>query len=524
MNSTDHQLLNLIRARYPIIAVESHEEARVCEALRGVAAAMDADGERTQVFHWDCAAGMTQIVPAPKGDPKPVASARPPDPLEFIAEFGKTTDEQLEGPRALFILKDFHPFVGTPQVLRMLRNVASALVSRHQTVILLSPQFRVPGDAEKEIAVVSYPLPGADELSEQLNRFIDALPESIPVKVNGDRATIARALQGLTRFEADAVLAQAVIATGEVALSAVDFILDEKAQIIRKSGHLEFWAQQATYADVGGLDLLKAWVEQAMTAFSPEAEAYGVEPPRGFLAVGVPGSGKSLLAKAVAGGAMPLVRLDVGALMGSLVGQSEANTRAALKTIEAVAPCVVWLDEVEKALGGGGGERDGGTSLRVLGTLLTWLQETEAPVFVVATANDISALRPELVRRFEEIFFCDLPTAAERVEIFAIHLRKRGRAPDAYDLGALAKATEGYTGAEIERIAKTALRAAFADGARELSQADLLDAAAATVPLSTTMAGEIAAMREWASRARPASSKQDSGRKVASNGRALMFS
>jgi SpoVK/Ycf46/Vps4 family AAA+-type ATPase len=273
------------------------------------------------------------------------------------------------------------------------------------------------------------------------------------------------------------------------------------------------------------LDLLKAWTKGAMSAFSPEAAEYGIEPPRGFLAVGVPGSGKSLLAKAVAGGKMPLVRLDVGALMGSLVGESEANTRAALKTIEAVAPCVLWIDEIEKALGGGSGEQDGGTSMRVLGTFLSWMEERAAKqgVFMVATANDIGNLRPELIRRFEEVFFVDLPQLEERADIFDIHLGKRGRDFGDFDLVALAKATEGYTGAEIERIVKTALRAAFADGGRELAQEDLLAAAASTVPLSTTMAGQIAEMREWASRARPASSKQETGHKVANNGRALMF-
>jgi ATP-dependent 26S proteasome regulatory subunit len=513
-----------VRARYPIIVVESHEEARVCEAIDAIAAAMDAGGEPTQVYHWDFARGMVPVRPAPEKEPPAAAVRNPAQALEWVADFGKPTDEQPQGPRALVVLKDLHPYVDNPQVLRTLRNLAGDLLHRHQTLILLSPQFNVPADAEKQIAVVHYPLPTGDDLAAQLDRFIDALPDHIPVKVNGDREVIARALQGLTRSEADSVLAQAVIATGEAALSAVDFILEEKAQIIRKSGHLEFWAEQARYEDVGGLDLLKGWCRQAMAAFSPEAAAYGIEPPRGFLAAGVPGSGKSLLAKAVAGGAMPLIRLDVGALMGSLVGQSEANTRAALKTIEAVAPCVVWMDEVEKALGGVSGERDGGTSMRVLGTLLTWLAETEAPVFIVATANRPDILPPELVRRFEESFFVDVPQEQERADIFAIHLRKRGRDPEAFDLAALAKAAGGYTGAEIERVVKTALRAAFADGGREVTDGDLLAAVAATVPLTQTMPQEIERMRAWANRARPASSKQESGHKAAQpNGRALMF-
>ncbi|MBN1284358.1 MAG: AAA family ATPase [Anaerolineae bacterium] len=524
MNSTDKQILNLIKARYPIIVVESHEENRVCEAIDEIAFNLDVMGEQTQVFHWDFAGGLSQVVPAPKkNENNPIAKRNPAAILEHIQAFGQPAGELPAGPRAVFVLKDYHHFTKDVAVLRLLRNTANALVARHQTIILLAPRFEIPADLEKQLTVVSYPLPDQGALAEQLDRFIDQLPGRIPVTLNGDRATVARALQGLTRSEADSVLAQAVIETGEMGLGAIDFIVKEKAAIIRKSGRLEYWPEQASYADVGGLDLLKAWVRQAMAAFSPAAAEYGIEPPRGFLAVGVPGSGKSLLAKAVAGGTMPLVRLDVGALMGSLVGESEANTRAALKTIEAVAPCVLWIDEVEKALGGGG-EQDGGTSMRVLGTLLTWLQETTAQVFVTATANDITHLRPELIRRFEEVFFCDLPHEQERVEIFQIHLRKRGRDPEAFDLAALAKLTEGYTGAEIERVVKTALRAAFADGAREMGAADLELAVQQIVPLSVTMTKQIDEMRDWAGRARPASSKQASGHQAAPNRRALMFS
>ncbi len=531
MNTTDTQILNLVRARYPIVAVESFEERRVCEAIDAIAEALDADGQETHVYHWTLSRGLEQVKPTPADHearylPNTVA---PPQALKYISDFGAmrtpATDAYLQGPRALFVLKDFHAVVGDKVVSRMLRDAAGELVSRRQTIILLSPQFPVPRDLEKEIAVVSYPLPTADELAAQLDCFIDSLPEGVPVHVNGDRAVIARALQGLTRFEADAVLAQATIAAGAVDLSAVDFILAEKAQIVRKSGVLEFWSEQASYDDVGGLDRLKAWCRQAIAAFSPEAAAYGVEPPRGFLAVGVPGSGKSLLAKAVAGGAMPLVRLDVGALMSGIVGSSEANTRAALKTIEAIAPCVCWIDEIEKALGSQGGELDGGTSQRVLGTILTWLQETKAPVFVVATANDIGNLRPELIRRFDEVFFVDLAQESERAEIFQIHLNKRGIMPLVYglDVSALARLTDGYTGAEIEKVVKTALRAAFADGARDVTQADLVAAVEATVPLSRTMSEQIAAMREWAKRARPASSRQESGHQVQAETRALMF-
>jgi len=240
-----------------------------------------------------------------------------------------------------------------------------------------------------------------------------------------------------------------------------------------------------------------------------------LDPQRGVLIVGVPGCGKSLTAKAVAGGTRPLLRLDVGALFGSLVGQSEAAARNALKTAEAVAPAVLWLDEIEKALGSSGGDMDGGTSQRVLGTILTWLEETEADVFVVATANDIASLRPELIRRFDEVFFVDLPQPEERRQIVAIHLAKRGRDPEGFDLAAVVEATTDFTGAELEKVVQAALRRGFADGGREITTQDLVAAASETVPLSTTMDEGIAHMRQWANRARPASSKQESGHQTA---------
>jgi len=312
-----------------------------------------------------------------------------------------------------------------------------------------------------------------------------------------------------------------VIATKRLDAGVIPVILDAKAQLIRKSGALEYYAEQATYEEVGGLGLLKAWCCETEVAFSDTAQKYGLESPRGVLIVGVPGCGKSLTAKAIAGGGRPLLRLDVGALFGSLVGQSESQTRNALKVAEAVAPAVLWLDEIEKALGAAGGELDGGTSQRVLGTILTWMEETRSSVFVAATANDIGKLRPELVRRFDEVFFVDLPEPDGRREIVAIHLRKRGRSPENFDLDAIVQATQDFTGSEIEKVIRGALRRAFADGEREVTTEDLLAVAGETVPLVTTMADGVARMREWARRARPASSRQESGHQVSTTRRAL---
>jgi SpoVK/Ycf46/Vps4 family AAA+-type ATPase len=359
-------------------------------------------------------------------------------------------------------------------------------------------------------------------LGQTVQQFIDNLPDGIDCELNGGREKVVRALQGLTAVEADAVLAQAVIALRHLDTDAIPFILEQKAEIIRSSGALEYYPEQASYDDIGGLDLLKAWCAESEIAFSDAAQEFGVEPDKGVLIVGVPGCGKSLTAKAVAGGSRPLLRLDVGALFGSLVGQSEAQTRNALKVAEAVAPCVLWIDEIEKALGGGGGELDGGTSVRVLGTILTWMEETKAPVFVVATANDIAALRPELIRRFSEVFFVDLPQFEERREILNIHLRKRGRPSKKFNTSQVADATRDFTGSELEKVIQGALRRAFANGAKKVTPDDLLAVAGEMVPLSTTMKESIEQMREWAMRARPASSRQETGHKAqAPDGRAI---
>jgi SpoVK/Ycf46/Vps4 family AAA+-type ATPase len=281
---------------------------------------------------------------------------------------------------------------------------------------------------------------------------------------------------------------------------------------VRKSGVLEYYDASETMQDVGGLDLLKDWLRKRRAAFSQEARAFGLPAPKGVLLLGVQGTGKSLSAKAIANlWNLPMLRLDVGRVFGSLVGASEANMRAAIRTAEAVAPCILWIDELEKGFAGvqGSGVSDSGTTARVFATFLTWMQDKRAPVFVVATANDVSQLPPELLRkgRFDEIFFIDLPTAAEREQIFAIHLRKRGRDPQHYDLKRLAAATEGFSGAEIEQVVVAGLFTAF-DAGRELTTDDMLEEVRHTVPLAVMMREEIEELRTWAQlRTRPASSR-----------------
>lgn len=311
------------------------------------------------------------------------------------------------------------------------------------------------------------------------------LPDRIPVRLNGNREKVVQALRGLTAFEAGSVLLNAIAATRELAESAIQYIVQEKRQIIRKSGTLEFYDTDTTMNQVGGLTSLKSYAEIQRSAFSLDAIEFGVDTPKGILLVGVPGTGKSLAAKAIAGGQMPLLRLDIGALMNSAMGGSENNMRAALKVAEAISPCVLWIDEIEKATTDNNGASDGGVMARMIGTLLTWMQEKTSPVYIVATANDVESMRPELLRagRFDKTFWVDLPCQADREEILAVHLTKRRKNPVDYDLYNIARALWGFTGAEVEQVVKDAVRLAFFERTT-LTNEHLMQAAGQNVILS----------------------------------------
>ncbi len=495
MNTTQSAVSRLsrcIRASYPIVAVISHEESRVMSSVQAIA-----ERSRRQAYAWTITQGL-QPAWEDAGVQPVENTADPVGALAYLAGYPE------DNPPTLFVLKDLHVYIRDgqgerpdPVIMRYLRDIAARFETCPHTLILLSPQFAVPADLEKAVVVIDWPLPGQDELSAILDMAERDVPGHIRVSLNGDRQEIVAAMQGLTAFEARSALASAIIAAGELSDAVVPYIVEEKKQIVRKSGLLEFFETDVNMSHVGGLPHLKAYSEVKRSTFTAEARQFGVEPARGVLLLGLPGTGKSLTAKAIAGGKLPLLRMDVGALMGQYVGQSEANARSAFKVAEAIAPCVVWLDEVEKALGGAGGEHDGGTSVRVLGAILTFMQETQAPIYWIATANDVRALRPELINRFDDTFFVDLPDRADRQEILAIHLRKRGRNPEDYDLAAVADACWSFVGREIERLVKSALATAFSKRQAMTTQ-HLLDAAAAIVPISATMDGQIRDLRAWA--------------------------
>lgn len=373
----------------------------------------------------------------------------------------------------------------------------------------MSPLQTVPIELEKEVVVLDYPLPNLTELDQVLS---ERLAKSRGNRLDTEtREKLLKAALGLTKDEAEKVYRKAQVQAGQLTESEVEIVLSEKKQLIRRNGILEYIEEDETINSVGGLEELKGWLKQRSNAFTERAREYGLPQPKGMLILGVPGCGKSLIAKTTSRlWGLPLLRLDMGRVYdGSTVGRSEANLRSALKTAESISPVILFIDELDKAFAGGGGsgDSDGGTSGRIFGSFLTWMQEKKSPVFVMATANRVERLPGEFLRkgRFDEIFFVDLPNSAERQDIFRIHLGKRRSEISRFDLEQLTKVSDGFSGAEIEQAIIAAMYDAFAQD-REFTQLDIIAAIKATLPLSRTMTEQVTALRDWAGqRARPAS-------------------
>ena len=496
------ELETLIRARYPILYVVSAEEARVQQLVVGIA-----QRRQKKVFEWSFSTG---IVPAGTSiQSQKHRNAPSKDPLVALDQVIDQVDP------AIFVFKDFHPFLTRNNfaVIRKLKEISLQLKNSFKTIVLISPVLEIPAELEKEITMLNFPLPVRDDLAALLDKIIEDVKQFKQVKIDLDEAGRERLLQaalGLTLGEAENVFAKIIVKDERLSGDDVNEVFAEKQQIIRKSGLLEYYATNETFSNVGGLTVLKDWLQKRAVAFTDEARAFGLPAPKGILMLGVQGCGKSLSAKAVSClWQLPLLRFDMGRMFGSLVGSSEENVRRAIAVAESVAPAILWVDEIDKAFAGsqGSGATDGGTTARVFGTFLTWLSEKTAPVFVVATANDISQLPPELMRkgRLDEIFFVDLPSTEEREEIFRIHLVKRGRDPQSFDLETLAKRAENFSGAEIEQAVISALYDAFYASV-ELTTGHVLEALHQTVPLAKTMDEQINRLRNWAEgRARNAS-------------------
>ncbi len=484
----------LIRARYPLLYLLSNEEERVRTLVLEI-------GRRwgKAVFQWSSTTG---VVPAGTSiqsvKHRNAATREPLAALDFVID-------QVEP--ALFLFQDFHPYLarGNFAVIRKLKEIAQQLKHSHKTILLVAPLLEIPIELEKEISVVPFPLPTLADLGQLLETVVEEVRQLGNVKVDLDdagRERLLHAALGLTLEEAENVLAKTIVKHERLSADDVPEVLAEKQQIIRKNGLLEYYASEESLETVGGLGELKGWLRKRTLAFTEQARAFGLPAPKGMLLLGVQGCGKSLCAKAVARlWQLPLLRFDMGRMFASLVGSSEENVRRAIAVAESVAPAVLWVDEIDKAVAGaqGTGLADGGTTARVFSTFLTWLSEKSAPVFVVATANELSQLPPELLRkgRLDEIFFVDLPSAAERQAILDIHLRKRGRDPAQFAVEALAQASEGFSGAELEQALISALYDAF-DAGEAMTTDHLHRALRQTVPLSTTMAESIRDLRQWA--------------------------
>jgi|SRR5579883_429580 SpoVK/Ycf46/Vps4 family AAA+-type ATPase len=476
----------LLCARYPLIYIPTFEEERVEATIREEAANQ---GNRP-VYTWDFVDGY-------QGNHNDAGFGRrnPLQALEFVEKIPSSAP-------GVFILRDYHRFLDDVAIARKLRNLSRVLKSQPKNIVLLSPRIAIPDDLTEVLTVVEFPLPAAPEIKAEIERLLAATGNSLSGRVLDD---LVSSCQGLSMERIRRVLARAIATHGEIQPEDVDLVLEEKRQTIRQTQILDFYPATEQISDIGGLDNLKDWLLRRGGAFTERARQYGLPHPRGLLLVGIQGTGKSLTAKAIAHHwHLPLLRLDVGRLFGGLVGESESRTRQMIQVAEALAPCILWIDEIDKAFSGLGSKGDAGTTSRVFGTFITWLAEKTSPVFVVATANDIQALPPEMLRkgRFDEIFFVGLPNQEERKAIFNVHLsRLRPHNLKNYDIDRLAYETPDFSGAEIEQTLIEAMHIGFSQN-RDFNIDDILEAASQIIPLARTAVEQIRQLQEWAAAGR----------------------
>ncbi|TVU55309.1 MAG: AAA family ATPase [Arthrospira sp. PLM2.Bin9] len=496
------ELSILIEARYPLIYLVTFEEERSEQAIATIA---QNSKRQREVYVWTVTRGLTQYSKDQARNTVQSNTVSPQSAIEWVIRH-----REPNASGSIYIFKDLHPFKDSPEVTRCLRDAIANFKNTNKTIILMSPVQEVPIELEKEVVVLDFPLPDMTELNQVLSAQLE---QSRSKRINTEtREKLLKATLGLTKDEAEKVYRKAHVTAGKLTDKEVEIVLSEKKQLIRRNGILEFIDVDETIDAVGGLEELKHWLQQRSNAFTERAREYGLPQPKGMLILGIPGCGKSLIAKTTSRlWGLPLLRLDMGRVYdGSMVGRSEANLRNALKTAESISPAILFIDELDKSFAGGSGsaDSDGGTSSRIFGSFLTWMQEKQSPVFVMATANRVERLPGEFLRkgRFDEIFFVDLPTKEERQAIFDIHLSKRRSDIDRFDIDQLSTISEGFSGAEIEQALVAAMYEAFAQD-REFTQLDIIAAIKATLPLSKTMKEQVTALRDWArQRARPAAS------------------
>jgi hypothetical protein len=481
----EHELELLIASRFPIIAVETQEEQRALELLKRCASRRN-----LPVFTWSITGGW-------KSTAMQASLTTPLDPPSALRHVA-----QVRQP-GVYVLLDFHPFLGDPLHVRLLKEIAVDYDRVARTVVLMSHHIEIPPELDKLAVHFALSLPDAEGIRAVFVEEVRAWEaRNAPRRVAADReayAILQRNLRGLAEPDVRRLVRQTIEDGGAIDFSDLPRLLAQKHQILSRDSTLSFELDTGRFADVAGLKALKKWLERRRTPFLDETEPRSLDVPKGIMLLGVQGCGKSLAAKAVPGTwEVPLMRLDFATLFDKFLGETERHLREALSTAESMAPCVVWIDEIEKGLSSSS-HSDNGESRRVLGTLLTWMSERNSRVFIVATSNDIESLPPELVRkgRLDEIFFVDLPDGAAREEIFRIQLVKRGQDPASYDLARLGALTDGYSGAEIEQSVICALYDSRADHCAA-DTAQVAAEIARTRPLSVVMAERIDSLRAWA--------------------------
>ena len=486
----------MIRARYSLLYIVGAEEEPIEAVIARVALQVT---PARRVLRWDLVRGWED-----NGSGKGSVMAA-------LDRIGKTAVEEY----TIFVLRDLHPVLKYPYtdknapVVRELRNLTRELKRSKKTIILTSHALELPEELKEDVTVIDFPLPNVQEIDSLISHVVEK-PQQLQVSGLA-REQLVKACQGLSRARIGRVLAKALAAKQQINESDIDGVLEEKQQAIRQTGILEFFNSRESLKSVGGLENLKQWVKMRQDAFTDEARRYGIPNPKGVLLVGIQGTGKSLSAKTIASEwRLPLLRLDTGRLFGGIVGESESRVRQMIQLAEAIAPCVLWIDEIDKAFGNiiSGGDGDSGTSRRVFGSLITWMQEKTSPVFIVATANNVRILPAELLRkgRFDEIFFLNLPSESERQDIFKVHLQRlRPTRLREFDLGILAKRAENFSGAEIEQVVIDGLYRAFGTFVngqrRDLMTEDILRSIEDTVPLAAIARSQIEDLKRWAAEA-----------------------
>ena len=495
------QIQSMLKAYYPVLYLTTFEYDRTKQKIQSIVKTI---GKDYLYYEWNCVDGLKKK-DAGDGALKPITNMEEP---EELLNYISSRISDASGISEVFILEDFHEYIEERNIKIKLRQLAETLRFFRKHIIIVSSVMTLPTELEKYVTVVEIPLPDRYDLEKVLMN----VARNASAELNDElKKRLVDSALGMTVMEADLAYCLAAV-KNKFDDNSPRTVALEKEQIIKKSGLLDYYQVNEDLRNVGGMEHLKSWLEKRKLAYDFKAQLWKLPEPKGVLLLGVPGCGKSLTAKCIASlWNMPLLRLDIGKIFEGIIGSSEDNIRRAIATAEAVAPCVLWIDEIEKGLSGSqsSGTTDGGTTARIFSTILTWMQEKIKPVFVVATANDISLLPPELLRkgRFDEIFFVDLPNTEDRKSIFAIHLKKKGQNPNDFSLDRLAHDSLGFNGAEIEECVNEAMFAAYTENQEmpKLQMIHLLNSIKETIPLSLTMKNQIDALRNWAkSRAKQA--------------------